>query len=102
MVAPIRDVDESMGERSAPAAAAAPLSQLAVVAALVFAVISPAFAQPFADTSPNHWAYDAFDKLTAKGLILGYPDGIFKRDGAMTRHEMAMAVARLLARIESI
>ena len=102
MVAPIRDVDESMGERSAPAAAATLLPQLAVAAALVFAVISPAFAQPFADTSPNHWAYDAIAKLTAKGLILGYPDGIFKRDRAMTRYEMAMVVARLLARIESI
>ena len=75
---------------------------LAVAAALVFAVISPAFAQPFADTPPNHWAYDAIAVLAAKGLIEGYPDGTFKGDRAMTRYEMAMVVARLLARIESI
>jgi hypothetical protein len=80
------------------------MRQLAMVlaAALVFAVISPAFAQPFADTPTNHWAYDAIAELAAKGLIEGYPDGTFKGDRAMTRYEMAMVVARLLARIESI
>ena len=75
---------------------------MAVAAVLVFAVISPAFAQPFADTPTNHWAYDAIAELAAKGLIEGYPDGTFKGDRAMTRYEMAMVVARLLARIESI
>ncbi len=73
-----------------------------VAAALVFAVIAPAFAQPFADVPTNHWAYDAIAELAAKGLIEGYPDGTFKGDRAMTRYEMAMIVARLLARIESI
>ena len=73
-----------------------------VAAALVFAVIAPAFAQPFADVPTNHWAYDAIAELAAKGLIEGYPDGTFKGDRAMTRYEMAMVVARLLARIESI
>ncbi len=75
---------------------------IAVATALVFAIISPAFAQPFADTPTNHWAYDAIAELAAKGLIEGYPDGTFKGDRAMTRYEMAMVVARLLARIESI
>jgi len=75
---------------------------IAIATALVFAMISPAFAQPFADTPTNHWAYDAIAELAAKGLIEGYPDGTFKGDRAMTRYEMAMVVARLLARIESI
>ncbi len=73
-----------------------------VAAALVFAMIAPAFAQPFADVPTNHWAYDAIAELAAKGLIEGYPDGTFKGDRAMTRYEMAMVVARILARIESI
>ncbi len=73
-----------------------------VAAALVFALIAPAFAQPFADVPTNHWAYDAIAELAAKGLVEGYPDGTFKGDRAMTRYEMAMVVARLLARIESI
>ncbi|HYM92425.1 MAG TPA: S-layer homology domain-containing protein [bacterium] len=74
----------------------------ALATALVLAMIAPAFAQPFADTPTNHWAYDAIAELAAKGLIEGYPDGTFKGDRAMTRYEMAMVVARLLARIESI
>jgi len=73
-----------------------------VAAALVFALITPAFTQPFADVPTNHWAYDAIAELAAKGLIEGYPDGTFKGDRAMTRYEMAMVVARLLARVESI
>ena len=75
---------------------------VAVATALVFAMVAPAFAQPFADVPTNHWAYDAIAELAAKGLIEGYPDGTFKGDRAMTRYEMAMVVARLLARIESI
>ena len=71
-------------------------------AAFMFATVAPAFAQPFADVPTNHWAYDAIAELAAKGLIEGYPDGTFKGDRAMTRYEMAMVVARLLARIESI
>src|SRR5205807_5869483 len=75
---------------------------MAIATVLAFAMISPAFAQPFADTPTNHWAYDAIAELAAKGLVEGYPDGTFKGDRAMTRYEMAMVVARLLARIESI
>jgi len=80
------------------------MKAIAVVcaAAFMFAIVSPAFAQPFADVPTNHWAYDAIAELAAKGLIEGYPDGTFKGDRAMTRYEMAMVVARLLARIESI
>jgi len=80
------------------------MKAIAVVcaAAFMFALVSPAFAQPFADVPTNHWAYDAIAELAAKGLIEGYPDGTFKGDRAMTRYEMAMVVARLLARIESI
>jgi hypothetical protein len=69
---------------------------------LLVALVAPAGAQPFADVPTNHWAYDAIAELAAKGLIEGYPDGTFKGDRAMTRYEMAMVVARLLARIESI
>ncbi len=73
-----------------------------IAAALVFALVAPAFAQPFADVPTNHWAYDAIAELAAKGIVEGFPDGTFRGDRAMTRFEMAMIVARLLARIESI
>ncbi|MDR7440067.1 MAG: S-layer homology domain-containing protein, partial [Armatimonadota bacterium] len=60
------------------------------------------WAQPFADVPTNHWAYDAIAELAAKGLIEGYPDGTFKGSQALTRYEMAMVVARIIARIEAI
>ncbi|MDR7419951.1 MAG: S-layer homology domain-containing protein [Armatimonadota bacterium] len=80
------------------------MKQLAVVLAAILslALVAPAMAQPFADVPTDHWAYDAIAELAAKGLIEGYPDGSFKGDRAMTRYEMAMVVARLLARIEAI
>lgn len=76
---------------------------LFVIAALVFSIFAPrAQAQPFADVPTDIFAFDAVAELAAKGLIEGYPDGTFKGDRAMTRYEMAMVVARLLARIEAI
>jgi hypothetical protein len=75
---------------------------LAIAASLVLAVVAPAFSQPFADVPTDHWAFDAIAELAAKGIVEGYPDGTFKGDRAMTRYEMAMVVARLLARIEAI
>ena len=80
------------------------MKQIAVLLAalLSLALVAPALAQPFADVPTDHWAYDAIAELAAKGLIEGYPDGAFRGDRAMTRYEMAMVVARLLARIEAI
>jgi hypothetical protein len=80
------------------------LKQLALVLCFAFVVgiAAPAHGQPFADTPTNHWAYEALAQLAAKGLIQGYPDGTFKGDRTMTRYEMAIVVARLLARIEQL
>jgi len=75
---------------------------LSVAALLVLAVASPAFAQPFADVPTDHWAFDAIAELAAKGIIEGFPDGTFKGDRGVTRYEVAMIVARILARIEAI
>jgi len=62
-----------------------------IVAAPVFAQANPAQTVPF-----DHWAYDAVQQLVDKGIIIGYPDGTFKGDRAMTRYEFAMAISRLL------
>ena len=71
---------------------------LAVVAAAsLVAVAAPAFANPFSDVPLNHWAYDAVEELSAKGIIDGYPDGTFKGTKAMTRYEIAAVVARAIA-----
>jgi hypothetical protein len=75
---------------------------LSVAAILVLAIASPAFAQPFADVPTDHWAFDAIAELAAKGIIEGFPDGTFKGDRGVSRYEVAIIVARILARIEAI
>lgn len=70
-----------------------------LAAAAVFCFTAPAFAAPvFPDVPEEHWARDAVANLAASGLVEGYPDGTFKGDRAATRYEMAMVVARFLAK----
>ncbi|MBM3450814.1 MAG: hypothetical protein FJX78_07510, partial [Armatimonadetes bacterium] len=73
-----------------------------LMATLVLATLTPAMAQPFADVPTNHWAYDAIAELAAKGLVEGFPDGTFKGKQPVSRYEMAMVIARIIARIEAI
>lgn len=66
-----------------------------------FALPASVSAAPlFPDVPDNHWAVDAVKSLAARGIIEGYPDGTFKGDRAATRWEVAMVVARLLAKME--
>lgn len=68
---------------------------------MVLGATMPAYAAPlFPDVKDDHWAKDAVAKLAAQGLLEGYPDGTFKGDRAATRWEVAMIVARLLAKME--
>jgi hypothetical protein len=72
-----------------------------VASAMFLAQVIPAQAAPlFPDVKDDHWAKDAVAALAAKGLLEGYPDGTFKGDRAATRWEVAMIVARLLAKME--
>ena len=67
-----------------------------VILALLIAVPAVAQTSP-AETVPfDHWAYDAVQQVCEAGVIIGYPDGTFKGDRAMTRYEFAMAISRLL------
>jgi hypothetical protein len=60
-----------------------------------------ALATPFSDVPENHWAYQAVESLAADGLVEGYPDGNFKGDRPLTRYEMAVIVARVIAKVEA-
>jgi hypothetical protein len=77
-------------------------STLFVVMALTLVLSLPVLADPFSDVPQDHWAYDAVQMLEEKGLVEGYPDGLFKGDRAMTRYEMAMVVARVIAKLEQV
>ena len=43
----------------------------------------------YSDVSTWHWAYETIQKLSANGIISGYPDGTFKPSNNLTRAEAA-------------
>jgi len=79
------------------------MKRLSIFVVLAF-VLSTAIASanPFSDVPFSHWAYDAVNKLAAKGLLQGYPDGTFKGEKHVTRYALAMVVAKLLANVEQM
>src|SRR5471030_382570 len=64
-------------------------------------MVQGASATPFSDVPANHWAYQAIQSLAADGLVEGYPDGKFKGDRPLSRYEMAVLVARVIAKVQA-
>ena len=56
----------------------------------------------FPDVPQNHWAFEAVDDLARRGLIIGYEDGLFKGDRALTRYEFAEVVHRAIQRAKAL
>ena len=76
---------------------------LAVLAATAVLGVTSAFAaNPFADVTPQDWAYQAVAQLAAQGIVNGYPDGTFKGQHNITRYEMAQMVAKALVRQDRV
>ncbi|MBP2649285.1 MAG: S-layer y domain protein [Firmicutes bacterium] len=69
----------------------------------IFSLAGTAFAavtgNPFVDVPAKHWSYDAVNKLAVAGIIEGV-DGKFNGDKTITRYEMAVIVAKALAKEE--
>lgn len=55
-------------------------------------------ANPFSDVPKGHWAYEALEKLSDKGIVVGYGDNTYRGDKTLTRYEMAQLVANALAK----
>jgi hypothetical protein len=67
--------------------------KLALGAVLSAAVIVPAVAQDnFPDVPGEHWAYDALARMKREGLLVGYPDGLFRGNRPASRYELAVAI----------
>jgi len=71
---------------------------IGIMLVMVFATLT--MANPFSDVPFSHWSYDAVAKLSAKGIITGFPDGTFKGQRKVTRYELAMILARLIAKMD--
>ena len=78
------------------------MKKLVLVLVLVLAFSLTALANPFVDVPLNHWAYDSVQSLSAKGIIVGYPDGTFGGGKSLTRYEFAEATAKALAYVEGM
>src|SRR5690606_12301681 len=64
---------------------------------LAAVLVSGAFAQSsFPDIPANHWAGDAVDRIADLGIVIGFPDGTFRGNEAITRYQAALVVSRLL------
>jgi hypothetical protein len=67
-----------------------------LLACFVFTATAAFAGNAYEDVPRDHWAYNALDYLTDRGVLEGYPDGFFKGDRTLTRYEFAQAIARLL------
>lgn len=56
-------------------------------------------AEPFTDVPRGHWAYDAIQRAVDAGVLEGI-DGRFHGDKLITRHQMAVIVAKMLDEIQ--
>lgn len=56
-----------------------------------------------ADVLPSDWAYQALKSLIERyGVSVGYPDGKFRGNQALTRNEFAAALALVMERLEEL
>ena len=77
--------------------------KLALSAILGVAIAVPAFAQDnFPDVPDNHWAYEALLRLKTNGLLVGYPDGLFRGGRPASRYEMAVAIHATYVNLKNI
>ncbi len=66
--------------------------------AVIIAILScNAFAMSFSDLESNHWAFKPISSMTAKGILVGYPDGSFKPNQSITRAEFAKILVNALS-----
>jgi hypothetical protein len=65
----------------------------ALSAVLATALAVPALAQDnFPDVPDHHWAFEALQRMRSQGLLVGYPDGLFRGGRPASRYEMAVAI----------
>ncbi|MBW4573717.1 MAG: iron uptake porin [Aphanothece sp. CMT-3BRIN-NPC111] len=60
-------------------------------------------ASQFRDVQPSDWAYEALDRVVQRyGCLVGYPDGTYRGNRALSRYEFAAGLNACLRQIESL
>lgn len=75
---------------------------LLLAALLSMVALTTTFAAPFPDVPESHWASSTVQTLKAKGVLEGYPDGLYRGKRAASRYEIAMALSRVVAKLEQM
>jgi hypothetical protein len=70
-------------------------SKLVLLIFLSCAVFSRLSAVEFSDVPSDYWAGPEIERLTALGVLTGYPDRTFKPNGPLNRAELATILVRL-------
>jgi len=74
----------------------------ALSAVLGAALAVPALAQDqFPDVPANHWAYKDLQEMKQNGLLVGYPDGLFRGGRPASRYELAVACHAVWANLKA-
>ncbi|RYG32358.1 hypothetical protein EON81_20825 [bacterium] len=77
--------------------------RLALATVLGAALVVPALAQDnFPDVPDNHWAYEALLRMKSNGLLVGYPDGLFRGNRPASRYELAVAIHATYVNLKNI
>ncbi|GAB4368975.1 MAG: hypothetical protein Kow00121_08540 [Elainellaceae cyanobacterium] len=95
---------EVMRSEVMPASEATPTSE---VQSLLDALADPlgqvTSVSQLSDVQPTDWSYQALQSLVERyGVIVGYPDGTFQGDRALSRYEFAAALNAALDRLSEV
>ncbi len=71
-----------------------------IYTSILLATAGIASAATFSDVPASHWAYQAVSEMSEKGIIQGFPNGTFKGNQNVSRYQLAMITARMLANLE--
>ncbi len=75
----------------------------ALSAVLTAAIVLPAVAADnFPDVPDNHWAFEALARMKKDGLLVGYPDGLFRGGRPASRYELAVAMHAVYTNLKSV
>src|SRR6476469_2796047 len=78
-------------------------TKLALSFVLAAGAVAPAFAQDnFPDVPANHWAYEALARMKKDGLLVGYPDGLYRGGRPASRYELAVAMHAVYTNLKNI
>lgn len=71
-------------------------SEVATILAEGLNVQAPEDYKPYSDIDDAYWAKDWIYKVTEKGIMIGYPSGVFKPDQPITKAEVFATIAQLI------